>query len=101
MCEPERTFSGFRCNLIKCVGTVSYFLFGTKEFTGQRVDIWGDGCEFGGVEATRNAFRILTDKTKCQSSNVVFCFAAYRGKDSRFAMQKNLRSTIAGIQESG
>ena len=62
MCEPERTFSGFRCNLIKCVETVSYFLFGTKERNGQRVDICGDGCEIGGVETTPIAFRILTDK---------------------------------------
>ena len=101
MCEPERTFSGFRCNLIKCVETVSYFLFGTKELNGQRVDIWGDGCEIGGVETTRIAFRILTDKMKCQSSDAVFCFAAYRGKDSRFAMEQNLGPTIAGVQESG
>ena len=81
--------------------TVSYFLFGTKELNGQRVDIWGDGCEIGGVETTRIAFRILTDKIKCQSSDAVFCFAAYRGKDSRFAMEQNLGPTIAGVQESG
>ena len=79
MCEPERTFSGFRCNLIKCVEVLSYFLFGTKELNGLRVDICGDGWEIGGVETTRIAFRILTDKTKCQSSNSVVCFAAYRG----------------------
>ena len=58
-------------------------------------------CEIGGVETTRIAFRILTDKMKCQSSDAVFCFAAYRGKDSRFAMEQNLGPTIAGVQESG
>ena len=88
-----------RCHT--CVETVSYFLFGTKELNGQRVDIWGDGCEIGGVETTRIAFRILTDKIKCQSSDAVFCFAAYRGKDSSFAMEQNLGPTIAGVQESG
>ena len=101
MCEPERTFAGFRCNLIKCVDTVSYFLFGTKELNGQRVDIWGDGCEIGGVETPRIALWILTDKIKCQSSDAVFCFAAYRVKDSIFAMEQNLGPTIAGVQESG
>ena len=101
MCELERTFSGFRCNLIKCVEIASYFLFGSNEIRDLRVDIWGDGCEIGGVETTRIAFRILTDKIKCQSSNAVFCFAAYRGKDSRFAMEQNLGPTLAGVQESG
>ena len=95
MCEPERTFSGFRCNLIKCVETVSYFLLGTKELNGLRVDIWGDGCEIGGVETTRIVFPILTDKIKCQSSNSVICFAAYRGKDSRFAIEQNLGSNYS------
>ena len=102
MCEPERTFSGFRCNLTKCVEIVSFLLFGTNDIKDLRVDIWGDGCEIGGVETTRMAFRILsTEKIKCQSSNAVFCFAAYRGKDSRFAMEQNLGPTLAGVQESG
>ena len=100
MSELEKTFSGFRCNLINCVERVPYFFFGTKELTGLRVDIWGDGCKIGGVETTRIALRILTDKIKCQSSNAVFCFAAYMGKDSKFATERNLGSTIAGIQES-
>ena len=100
MCEPERTFSGFRCNLIKSVEIASYFLFGSNEIRDLRVDIWGDGCEIGGVETTRIAFRILTDKIKCQSSNAVFCFAAYSGKGSSFAMEKNRRPTLAGVQES-
>ena len=101
MCEQEKTFSCFRCNLIKCVEIASYFLFGSNEISDLRVDIWGDGCEIGGVETTRIAFRILTDKMKCQSSITVFCFAAYRGKDSRFAMEQNLGPTLAGVQESG
>ena len=77
------------------------FLFGSNGISDLRVDIWGDGCEIGGVETTRIAFRILTDKIKCQSSNAVFCFAAYRGNDSRIAMEQNLGPTLAGVQESG
>ena len=97
----RKDISGFRCNLIECVEIASYFLFGSNEINDLRVDKWWDGCENGGVETTRIAFRILTDKIKCQSSNAVFCFAAYRGKDSRFAMEHNLRPTLAGVQEPG
>ena len=82
-------------------GRVSYFLIGTKELNGLRVDIWGDGCEIEGVETTQIAIRILTDKVKCQSSHSVFCFAAYRDKDRRFALEQNLGPTIAGVPESG
>ena len=60
MCEPEKTFSGFRCNLMKYVERVSYFSFGMKELNGLRVDLWGDGCEIGDVKTTRIALRIYT-----------------------------------------
>ena len=75
ICEPERTFSGFRCNLVRCVEAASFLLCGTSDLSGLRVDIWGDGCEIGGVEETRMVFRIITDRISCQSSNSVFCFA--------------------------
>ena len=100
LCQPERTFSGFRCDLIKCVELVAY-LFGICDLRGLKIDIWGDGCEIGGLETTRFAFRVLSEKISCQSSTAVFCFASYRGKDSRFAMEQNLGPTIAGDQSSG
>ena len=100
LCHPERTFSGFRCDLIKCVELAAYLL-GMYDLCGLRIDIWGDGCEIGGLETTRFAFRVLSEKISCQSSSSVFCFASYRGKDSRFAMEQNLGPTIAGDQSSG
>ena len=100
LCQPERTFSGFRCDLIKCVELAAY-LFGIYDLRGLRIDIWGDGCEIGGLETTRFAFRVLSEKISCQSSSSVFCFASYRGKDSRFAMEQNLGPTVAGDQSSG
>ena len=100
LCHPERTFSGFRCDLIKCVELAAYLL-GMYDLCGLRIDIWGDGCEIGGLETTRFAFRVLSQKISCQSSSSVFCFASYRGKDSRFAMEQNLGPTIAGDQSSG
>ena len=100
LCHPERTFSGFRCDLIKCVELAAYLL-GMYDLCGLRTDIWGDGCEIGGLETTRFAFRVLSEKISCQSSSSVFCFASYRGNDSRFAMEQNLGPTIAGDQSSG
>ena len=55
LCHPERTFSGFRCDLIKCVELAAYLL-GMYDLCGLRIDIWGDGCEIGGLETTRFAF---------------------------------------------
>ena len=78
VCEPEITFSGFRCNLVRCVQVASFMLCGSPMFSnlsGLRVDIWGDGLEVGGLDVTRMAFRIITDIVSCQSSKYVFCFA--------------------------
>ena len=44
---------------------------------------------------------MLSEKISCQSLSSVFCFASYRGKDSRFAMEQNLGPTVAGDQSSG
>ena len=44
LCHPERTLSGFRCDLIKCVELAAYLL-GLYDVCGLRIDIWGDGCE--------------------------------------------------------
>ena len=80
VCQPERTFSGFRCNLVRCVQVASFMLCGTPRYSNLsgldlRVDIWGDGLEVGGLDVTRMAFRIIMDRVSCQSSKYVFCFA--------------------------
>ena len=36
-----------------------------------------------------------------QSSDSVFCFAAYRGKDSRYALEQNVGYEKIGDQTSG
>lgn len=104
ICEPEITFSGFRCNLVKCVKFVAHILFGKEDIEELFVDLWGDGCEIGGVEMTRMCFRILKDfntKVSAQSTKCTFCFCTYRGKDSRFALEQNVGPTKVGDQESG
>ena len=101
VCEPERTYSGFRVDLIKSVTFASLVLLGKTNLEGLKLDIWGDGCAIGGVEVTRLTFRILNIIVSSQSSNAVFCFASYRGKDSRYAMEQNFGPAILGNQESG
>ena len=61
-CEPEKTFFGFRTDLVSCVKAVAFLSLKTTELQGLRVDIWGDSCEIGGVEVTRLAFRLLDVK---------------------------------------
>jgi hypothetical protein len=83
ICKPERTFSGFRLDLVICVKFAAYLLLNKTDLTDVEIDIWGDGCEIGGVEVTRLVFRLLnvagnTDaeqKFSAQSSKAVFCFA--------------------------
>ena len=58
-CNPEKTFSGFRSDLVSCVKAVAFLSLKTTELQGLRVDIWGDSCEIGGVEVTRLAFRLI------------------------------------------
>lgn len=77
LCKPERTFSGFRVDLVSCVKIAAFLLLNISSVNGLRVDIWGDGCEIGGMEITRLTFRLLCDETgpSAQSSDAVFCFA--------------------------
>ena len=74
-CKPEKTFSGFRSDLVSCVKAVAFLSLKTTELQGLRVDIWGDSCEIGGVEVTRLAFRLLDVNISVQSTSSVFCFA--------------------------
>ena len=85
LCNPERTFSGFRVDVVRCVKLAAYAILQTTNISGLNVDIWGDGAAIGGTEVTRLAFRLICEEISVQSSDSVFCFAAYRGKDSRFA----------------
>ena len=101
ICEPERTYSGFRVSLLKAVTFASLVLLQKINLEGLKIDIWGDGCEIGGVEVTRLAFRILNTTVSSQSSKAVFCFASYRGKNGRYAMEQNFGPSILGKQESG
>ena len=103
LCRPERTFSGFRVDLVTCVKIATFLIHETTSLDGIRVDIWGDGCEIGGKEVTRLTFRLLRDGAgpSAQSSDAVFCFATYRGKDARYALELNIGPTKVGSQESG
>ena len=74
-CKPEKTFSGFRSDLVSCVKAVAFLSLKTTELQGLRVDIWRDISEIGGVEVTRLALRLLDVKISVQSTSSVFCFA--------------------------
>ena len=104
MCKPEATFSGFRCDLVKCVKIAAWLLFETEDISELTIDIWGDGCEIGGVDHTRMCFRILKNyswKVTVQSATVAFRFSSFRGKDSRFTLEQNLGPSVVGNQETG
>ena len=49
VCEPKRTYSGFRASLLKSVKFVSLVLMGETNLKGLKIDIWGDGCTIGGL----------------------------------------------------
>lgn len=101
ICKPERTYSGFRVQLVACVKLAAFFLLKKTDINDIQVDIWGDAVEIGGIDVTRMTFRLLCDKISAQSSEAVFCFAAYRGKDGRFPLEQNIGPSVVGEQESG
>ena len=101
LCNPERTFSGFRVDVVRCVKLAAYAILQTTNISGLNVDIWGDGAAIGGTEVTRLAFRLICEEISVQSSDSVFCFAAYRGKDSRFALEQNVGYENVGDQTFG
>jgi hypothetical protein len=101
---PEKSYSGFRVNLVLYVKLVAYLLLGYTDITNLAVDIWGDACEIGGKEVTRFVFRILSplpQDLSPQSANAAFCFAAFYGKDTRFDIEENVGWALVGCQESG
>ena len=79
--QPEKTYSGFRADLITLVRTSHYLLTGIESLEGVAVDLWGDGVEIGNSECTRMVFRFLDTKGKIspQSSDACFTFACFKG----------------------
>ena len=78
VCQPEDTFSGFRCDLVSCVKFAAWILYEREEISELNMDLWGDGCEIGGIDHTRLCFRFLqdfSDKITAQSSSITFCFS--------------------------
>ena len=64
---------------------------------GKRFDFWGDAMSLGGTDFTRLGVRYLTDNesnidnpSNAQSSSHIFCFAAFKGKDTRENLARNL-----------
>ena len=100
-CKAERCFTGFRVDLVSSVKLAALLMFDNDDLKEVCVDIGGDGYQLGGMAVTRFVFRILCEKVSAQSTDSVFCFAVYRGKDSRYGMELNLGSTVAGEQETG
>ena len=76
LCNPEKFFSGFRVDVVRCVKLAAYVIHETTNISGLKVDIWGDGTAIGGTEVTRLAFRLICEEVSVQSSDSVFCFAA-------------------------
>ena len=74
LCKPQKSFSGFRTDLVACIQLAVFLLFKTENINNVKVDIWGDGCEIGGTEVTRMAFRLLSEDISAQSATSVFCF---------------------------
>lgn len=124
--KPEKTYSGFRIDLVSAVKIVCYLLMnGRTNLQGLHVDIWGDGVEIGKKDQTRMAFRFLRETNiSAQSSEAVFTFAVFQGKiecvlisfsfilitesdycfflghDSRYVLETNIGYEKIGCQES-
>lgn len=77
LCKPQLTFSGFRLDLVSTVKLAAFLIFNKSDLNGVCVDIWGDGCEIGGLPVTRLAFRLINSDSSLssQSTDAVFCFA--------------------------
>ena len=75
VCKPETTYSGIRRDLVSCVKFVAWIRYERAKTSELKMDLWGDGCEIGGVDHTRLCFRILqdfSDKMTAQSSSIKF-----------------------------
>lgn len=94
---------GFRVDLVEFVRFAAYSLLKKIDLSGVEVDIWGDGFVRGNKETTRLAFRFLhtlPQNITQQSSNAVYTFAAYYGKDGRFNLEQNIGWSVCGDQET-
>ena len=80
ICQPEKTYSGFRADLVTLVRTSHYLMTGSELLKRVAVDICGDGVEIGNAECTRMVFRFLYAKAKIspQSSDACFTFACFK-----------------------
>ena len=95
-CKPEKTFCGFRSDLVSYVKAVAFFSLKTTELQGLRVDNCGDSCEIGGGEA----FRLL-DVDKCvQSTLRVFCFAGKSILIQILYVLLTLEKNVSGLRVS-
>ena len=93
--NPKRTPTGFRCDLVLVVRFLLMVLHGITDLNGVQIDIYGDAMTKGKKNVTRLLVRILTavnQYSKAQSSSYMFCFTAFRGKDSRANLEANLGS---------
>ena len=57
---------------------LSGFFDERDEISELNIDLWGDGCEIGGVDHTRPRLRILqdfSDEITGQSKSIAFCFS--------------------------
>ena len=97
--DPRRTPTGFRLDLIKSVQFLLKVLFGVQEIDlkGVHVDIYGDAMAKGKKDVVRFILRVwISDdptQSDAQSSSHTFCFAAFKGKDSRANLELNLGSS--------
>jgi hypothetical protein len=101
--RPTRTYSGFRVDLVLFVRLTVFLLLGRDDLDGIPIDIWGDALARGSRDVTRFAFRILSqmpNNLSQQSTNAVFTFAAFFGKDNRFVMEQNIGWEVVGDQKT-
>ena len=93
--NPRRTPTGYRVDLVRVVRFMVRVLHNKNDLEGVEVDIYGDAMQKGKKNVTRLLVRILTAvnaDSKAQSSSYMFCFTAFRGKDSRQNLALNLGS---------
>ena len=90
--HPRILPSGFCVNLVRFVRFVLLVIHKVDSIEGVHVDIWGDALAKGKHrEVTRLAFRLLSFPG-AQSSQNVYTFASFMGKDNRINMEFNLGS---------
>lgn len=98
--DPQRTPTGFRLDLIRSVKFLLKVMHGQKivDLKGVNVDVYGDAMSKGQKDVVRFVVRVwISDdptQSDAQSASHTFCFAAFKGKDSRANFELNLGSSI-------